>query len=170
MVPSEIGNMINLKELKLGVNQLTGSIPPEIGNLNNLNFLDLGSNQLNGSIPPEIGNLTKLIGLYYSSNQMTGSIPQEILNLTNLTTFHVNDNEFSYLPNISSLPNIVTLKIENNIFTFDDIEPNIGVASGSFTYAPQDSVGPYQNVTLNLGETLNISVSVDGGRIGDVLV
>ena len=72
--------MINLTQLILGSNQLTGSIPPEIGNLTNLEVLWLSDNQLTGSIPPEIGNLTNLIGLRLNDNQLTGIIPDEICN------------------------------------------------------------------------------------------
>ena len=35
-------------------------IPPELGNLTNLKALRLGGNQLSGEIPPELGNLSSL--------------------------------------------------------------------------------------------------------------
>ena len=79
-IPSEIGNLTNLIDLRLFNNQLTGSIPSEIGTLTNLTWLGLGVNQLTGSIPPEIGNLTNLTYLKLSSNQLSGIIPDEICN------------------------------------------------------------------------------------------
>ena len=39
---------------------LRGSIPPELGNLANLENLDLSVNDLEGTIPPELGNLANL--------------------------------------------------------------------------------------------------------------
>ena len=81
VIPSEIGDLINLNHLSLYGNQLTGSIPSEIGYLTNLTILKLGRNQLTGSIPSEIGNLTNLESMYLSNNQLTGEIPIEICNL-----------------------------------------------------------------------------------------
>ena len=56
-------SLINLVQISLGWNQLTGNIPPEIGNLVSLTFLHLEYNQLTEEIPSEIGNLTNLIWL-----------------------------------------------------------------------------------------------------------
>ena len=77
-IPPEIENLTNLIDLDLGNNQLTGEILEEIGNLTNLSRLDLGFNQLTGEIPEEIGNLTYLIFLELGINQLTGEIPSEI--------------------------------------------------------------------------------------------
>ena len=55
--------MLNLINLKLQGNQLTGSIPAELGNCN-LQWLDLSRNQLTGEVPIEIWN----IRAYWTSN------------------------------------------------------------------------------------------------------
>ena len=70
----------NTTVLNLYNQGLTGSIPSEIGNLTNLKKLYLSYNDLTGSIPPEIGNLTNLTSLHLESNQLTGIIPDEICN------------------------------------------------------------------------------------------
>ena len=77
-VPTCIGNLSSLVNLKLYYNQLTGSIPLEICNLSHLQFLYLNYNQLNGTIPSCIGNLTNLLNLYLSKNEPTGVIPSAI--------------------------------------------------------------------------------------------
>jgi len=186
-IPTEIGNLTNLGNLDFHDNQLTGSIPTEIGNLINLIFLDFSSNQLAGSIPAEIGNLTYLEqGLSLWNNQLTGSIPTEIGNLTSLQNLELNDNQlsgyipaaignltylktfclhnnqFTDLPNLASLDSLDDLKIQNNQFTFKDIEPNIGVASTTYTYSPQDSVGELIDTTVYVGTSYTISVSTGG--------
>ena len=66
--------------LYLPYSGLTGEIPSEIGNLTNLIDLRLFNNQLTGSIPSEIGNLTNLTTLWLWENQLTGIIPDEICN------------------------------------------------------------------------------------------
>jgi Leucine-rich repeat (LRR) protein len=84
LIPSELGNLSNLKGLYLHGNQLSGSIPSELGNLSNLQWLYLSNNQLSGLIPSELGNLSNLRLLNLRKNQLSGSIPQKLGNLSNL--------------------------------------------------------------------------------------
>ncbi|MEJ2567323.1 MAG: leucine-rich repeat domain-containing protein [candidate division WOR-3 bacterium] len=161
-IPPEIGNLMNLQILYLNDNQLTDSIPPEIGNLTSVQDLDLNDNELTGSIPAEIGDLTSLHFLYLNDNQLTGSIPAEIVNLTSLQDLILHGNDFVNLPSLLGLPSLQYLSIQNNKFTFEDIEPNIGVASVRFTYSPQDSVGEIQNEVITEGSNFTMSVSVGG--------
>jgi Leucine-rich repeat (LRR) protein len=160
-IPPEIGGLTLLTRLYLYLNDLTGSIPPEIGNLTNLRVLDLRYNQLTGPIPPEIGNLKYLRYLQLSNNQLTGSFP-EFDSLTDLGVLDLQDNDLVDLPPLSALSSLRDLSIQNNKFTFEDIEPNIGVPSSSFRYWPQDSVGEALDTTINQGSSLTISVSVGG--------
>jgi Leucine-rich repeat (LRR) protein len=161
-IPSEIGNLTNLTFLYLYNNHLTGSIPPEIGGLTDLTYLYLYENDLTGSIPPGIGNLTNLRNLNLSNNQLTGSIPSEINSLTNLQWLLLLDNNLEDLPSLAALSSLEYLYIQNNKFTFEDIEHNVGVPGSGFTYSPQDSVGEAKDTTVNQGSSLTISVSVGG--------
>ena len=95
IIPSEISNLINLRELYLNENQLTGGIPSGIGNLANLKELYLNANQLTGDIPIEIGNLNNLKYLNLSGNSINGPIPSEIGNLTNLYQLNLSNNLLS---------------------------------------------------------------------------
>ena len=84
----------NTTYLNLYANGLTGVIPSAIGNLVNLEGLYLASNQLSGEIPSEIGNLVNLIDFYLSSNQLSGEIPESICNIyPNLLYFQITHNE-----------------------------------------------------------------------------
>ena len=161
-IPPEIGNLTEIRHLSLDINQLTGTIPPEIGNLTSLDVLGLSTNQLTGTIPPEIGNLTSLTLLDLSDNQLTGTIPPEIGNLTALDWLELGGNQLVDLPSLTSLTNLDFLYIENNKFTFEDIEPNIGVASNIFLYSPQDSVGTKRDTSLTESSSFSFSVSVGG--------
>lgn len=84
-LPTEIGNLTNLRLLNLAINKLSGTIPPEMGNSISLDSINLVLNNLTGAIPKELGDLTgnippelgKLINLKnldFYFNHLTGSI------------------------------------------------------------------------------------------------
>ena len=119
-IPHWIGDLINLKVLKLNSNQFIGMIPSEIGNLKKLTELYLSHNELEGRIPPEIGNLTKLTSLYLQNNNLTGSIPSEIGNLVELTSLKLENNNLtgsipSEIENLDVLGVLVLNDNENNL-------------------------------------------------------
>ncbi len=58
---------------------LDGNIPGEVlGNLANLKVLKLYGNQLRGEIPPELGNLTALTVLHLYGNNLIGCVPSSL--------------------------------------------------------------------------------------------
>ena len=71
----------NGRVTRLGLprNQLSGEIPSELGNLANLRTLILSRNQLSGEIPSELGNLANLTELYLHENQLSGCVPSSLL-------------------------------------------------------------------------------------------
>ncbi|MBL7993886.1 immunoglobulin domain-containing protein [bacterium] len=159
-IPSSIGNLTNLTQLQLFSNQLSGGIPANIGNLINLTSLGLENNVLSGTVPSSISSLSILNSLTLSGNQLTDSIPVVFKNLLNLQQFDIRNNRFDVLPNLSGISTLNTLRAENNLFTFEDLESNTGI--GTFTYTPQDSVGSYSSVTAAEGTILQLTVTVGG--------
>ena len=94
-IPTELGQLTQLKVLNLYSNQLTGPIPTELGQLTQLQLLNLYWNQLTGPIPTELGQLTQLQVLNLTENQLTGPIPTELGQLTQLRSLSLHDNELT---------------------------------------------------------------------------
>jgi Leucine-rich repeat (LRR) protein len=159
-IPVQLGDLTDLTMLELGYNQLTGFIPGEIGNLAQLTILQVNNNNLVGTIPDTIFNLPDLKTLRLEKNSFEGAISDKITNLANLELIWLHNNLFTDLPDISSVISLTNLKIQNNQFTFEDIEPNIGIEG--LVYTPQDSVGEEQDTTVSQGSSLVLSVSVGG--------
>ncbi len=159
-LPSQIGNLTNLTQLQLFNNQLSGSIPTQIGNLVNLTSLGLENNLLTGKLPVSIGNLTILSSLTLSGNQLTDSVPVVFKNLAALQQMDIRNNVLDVLPDLSTIGTLNTLRTEGNKFTFEDLEPNVGITT--FTYSPQDSVGSYNAVNAVEGSVLPMTVVVGG--------
>ncbi|TBR61310.1 GTPase, partial [Westiellopsis prolifica IICB1] len=111
-LPSEIGQLLNLRSLYLSSNQLN-SLPSEIGQLLNLQTLDLYNNQLS-SLPSEIGQLFNLRSLNLDNNQLS-NLPAEIVQLVNLQWLDLSDNQLSNLPaEIVQLVNLQWLDLSDN--------------------------------------------------------
>ena len=158
-IPKEIGNLSKLKILYLSENELT-SVIPALDSLKNLEQLYLQNNNLEGIIPVQLTELTNIKRLYLEQNNFSGAIPPEIINLSNLEDLQLFNNSFDDLPNLSSLSLLQELEIQNNRFTFEDIEPNIEFPYCS--YDPQDSIGNGIDTILTNGESLTLSVDVGG--------
>jgi Leucine-rich repeat (LRR) protein len=160
-LPPEIGNLTELNILNLGKNSLSGEIPAELWNLSTLNSLILNQNQLTGPIPQEIGNLSHLTTLYIFDNQFTGAVPSTITQVP-LQELFMSYNRFDELPSLEGMTTLNILRLHDNLFTFEDIEPNITVPQTEFLYSPQNLVGQVQSITINEGDNDTLFVSVGG--------
>ncbi|KAL5555884.1 hypothetical protein UlMin_038120 [Ulmus minor] len=77
-LPSDIGNMVDLKLLNLAKNGFSGHIPKELNKLVMLEYLDLSDNKFNGEIPD---NLPAGMTVFkVSSNELSGSVPGNLRN------------------------------------------------------------------------------------------
>ena len=118
-IPPEIGNLTQLKSLTLHRSSLRGPIPPEIGNLIRLETLTLHGYLLSGPIPPEIGNLRQLKSLTLHRNSLNGPIPREIGNLKQLESLTLHQNSLSgeVPPELGNLSRLRTLDLSDNALT-----------------------------------------------------
>ena len=115
-IPREIGNLTKLTRLNLVLNELSGAIPPQLGNLAQLKILVLSRNQLSGQIPPELGNMPELAELVLVNNQLSGPIPEELGNLAQLKRLQLGNNQLSgEIPQeLGALGNLERLNLDNN--------------------------------------------------------
>ncbi|XP_059441760.1 receptor-like protein 14 [Corylus avellana] len=89
-IPLSLMSLIDMSS-----NQLIGSIPSEMGELLQLRSLNLSNNFLTGPIPNSFRNLKNMENLDLSHNKLTGGIPYELVGLTSLSTFSVASNNLS---------------------------------------------------------------------------
>lgn len=79
-IPTEIGGLVSLRELRMGDNgALMGTIPTEIGFMQSLEVLDLSAVAfLTGTIPTELGLITTLQSANFGFSSLTGAMPAEV--------------------------------------------------------------------------------------------
>ncbi|MED6106713.1 hypothetical protein PIB30_007036 [Stylosanthes scabra] len=110
---------LNLVNISLYGNRVTGPIPKELGNITTLKILVLEFNQLSGNLPPELGNLPQIETLLLTSNNFTGELPASFANLTTLKNIRLGDNQFSgAIPNfIQNWKSVETMVIQGSGFS-----------------------------------------------------
>jgi len=113
-IPAELGHLVNLILLTMESNNFEGIIPTTFGKFQKMQKLYLGGNKLSGDLPPFIGNLSQLFDLELQLNMFQGNIPPSIGNCQNLQYLDLSHNKFSgTIPvevfNLFSLSNILNL-------------------------------------------------------------
>ena len=89
-------SLSNLEVWDISGNSYGGYLPPAVEYLTKLTTLRLGGNQLTGTIPSELGMLLLVEELDFSDNtQLTGTIPQELVLMRNLTMLDVSRTSVS---------------------------------------------------------------------------
>jgi len=113
-LPSEIGNLIHLKQLRINYSKIK-DISNGLTNLKSLEDLDLSDNKIK-SIPSSIFELSSLTSLDLSNNAISGSIPAEFTKLKNLNTLKLGKNQLEgYIPyEIIEMTNLFELDLMSN--------------------------------------------------------
>ncbi|XLT05533.1 hypothetical protein HN51_044282 [Arachis hypogaea] len=84
-LPPQLARLPYLQEIDLTFNYLNGTIPKQWSSLNLVN-ISLYGNRVTGSIPKELGNITTLKRFRLGDNQFSGSIPNFIQNWKSVET------------------------------------------------------------------------------------
>ncbi len=158
-----LSGMTNLETLGLNGNALT-EFPAAVLGMPKMGYLDLSYNQIDGPIPSAITSLSSLYFLYLNNNHFSGDVPAALADLPDLVRLDVSQNELVELPSFHVANGFQTLKIDNNYFTFEDIEPNLVFDNSVFTYAPQKEVGSGMDTVLTLGSSITLNVPVGGSH------
>ena len=110
VIPEEINNFINLKELDLSKNKIKNIT--NIFNLTSLKLLALSNNKIN-NISNDIKYLSNLENLYLNNNKIINIT--EIKYLTNLKHLYLSYNKIVLIPpEIKYLSNLINLVLFNN--------------------------------------------------------
>ena len=110
-IPETIGNLVNLRSLRLYNCLALETLPDSIGNLVNLQSLDLSDNPALETLPDSIGNLVNLQSLYLSDNPALKTLPDPIGNLVNLEYLSVDDC-VALPPTVRNLKKLGSHKLE----------------------------------------------------------
>ena len=122
-----IGLSFSSISLDLSANKFTGVLPTKVGNLINLEHLDISENMLFGKIPTSLGSCVKLEYLPMRSNFFQGVIPSSLESLRGIQLLDLSKNNFSgNIPNF--LERFIYLQLLNLSYNnFDGEVPTNGV-------------------------------------------
>jgi Leucine-rich repeat (LRR) protein len=117
-IPSELGYLVNLRDVQLADNRLTGVLPSTLEAWHEIQYLDLSKNALSGSLTNEVvGGWFELTELHLSSNRFTGPMP---LTWAQSLVFLELDNNILTGPlpaSMGNLPELRLLSLDYNRFT-----------------------------------------------------
>lgn len=152
----DFSNLPDLTYLNVGNCNLSGAAP-DFSNLSKLTYLRLGSNGFSGTIP-NYSNLPNLEYLLLWNNGFTGTVPN-FSNLPKLINLDVYLNQLDSCPKFTALPNLTKLVTSDNLFTFDDILPNINFSN--YTYIFQSIAGTPQTLTTTENMIFTLHLDFD---------
>ncbi|KAI8016074.1 MDIS1-interacting receptor like kinase 2, partial [Camellia lanceoleosa] len=117
-IPSELGKLISLVDLRFFENKFTSSISPKLDNLTHLQIFDIAINNLTGHLPQSICLSGSLVRLIAPNNNLTGDITKSLRNCSYLHRVRLEQNQFT--GDISEvfgvLPNLLYIDLSFNNF------------------------------------------------------
>ena len=115
-IPSTLGELTKLENLNLNYAGLTGQIPQELGQLKNVVRLQLGGNSLSGAIPPGIFH-ENIEDVLIPDNKLSSSLPTGIGNAVSFRNLWLGSNLFEG-PVPSEIGNMTSL---DQLYLYDNM-------------------------------------------------
>ncbi len=94
-MPSELGEIHSMLDLRLDHNHFTGSVPDEHYNMSELRRWDLYDMNLSGTLSAKIGLLTNIQTFRITMNSISGTIPTEMGSMIALQDVELQQNELT---------------------------------------------------------------------------
>ncbi|XP_044968721.1 probable LRR receptor-like serine/threonine-protein kinase At3g47570 isoform X2 [Hordeum vulgare subsp. vulgare] len=115
-IPAGLSKFQKLTTLTLHRSFFTGTLPPDIGQIPSLQYLHLSNSRFHGQIPQSLGNITQLSKLLLSNNFLDGRIPASLGNFTKLLSMDLSGNSLrGDIPQeIGRLNNLGTIDLSMN--------------------------------------------------------
>ena len=154
-----LSTMVNLTNLNISNNLLSGELPSDWDKLPRLKSLELNNNQFTGSIPASLAGLSALTQVNLSENQLTGDIPSFNSNVQ-LNQLNISKNLFTGLSGLAGATALVNGK--NNQLDFGDFELLGLPLPGNIAVNPQDSLFTQTDSTHSVGTPLTIAYTIGG--------
>ncbi|KAG6729877.1 hypothetical protein I3842_01G053100, partial [Carya illinoinensis] len=118
IIPAALDNLINLYILDMSHNLFEGTIPTFFGKFQKLQGLRLDGNRLSGQIPSSIGYLTGLVELNLSRNKLEGSIPSSFADCKSLQELDIAENNLSgAIPKDIMSSQLLVLNLSQNLLS-----------------------------------------------------
>lgn len=162
-IPQVLCNLEMLQVIHFENNLLSGSLPNCLGYLS-LNNINVSFNNLTGLLPLSLGipNSLQKGMLNLRNNHFQGEFPDTILKSGRFRGIFPLFNNFNKINWFQHTGEILTVRLEENKFTFDDIIPFIiNPPFYPLTYSPQDSVLELIDTLIAPGSSLTLNSWVD---------
>ena len=91
-IPTAVGQLTKLHNLRLNENSFEGTIPSTFGSFSGITLLNLYDNCLTGSIPPALAALSSFVTLKVAANALTGLVPIEMCLIPGITSLYFYGN------------------------------------------------------------------------------
>jgi len=102
----------------------------------------------------------RVSALMLPSNNLQNEVPELIKNLAKLEHIDFSNNQIRKLPDLSGMPNLETLKVEENRLGFESLIKNKNIAD--YSYAPQKRYGFTKSDTVEAGQAYQLVATVPG--------
>jgi Leucine-rich repeat (LRR) protein len=119
LVP-ELKALVELKQLDLSGNKITGTIPTALGGLYKLETLYLPDNRLTGGLKAEFCTMDSIKDIDLQNNALSGVLPTELNRLYSIEAIRLSHNNFTGdIPDLTACQKLKSLYLDHNQFSSD---------------------------------------------------